>query len=233
MSSDTLLASLALPQRLALSYAPRRARAAILGVLCLEQRLGSILGGSGAGSGGVSGGGSGGGEPMIAQIKLAWWRGRLSEPAEAWPSGEPLLDHLRGFDGDVARLVPLVDGYEALLEETFDTLALTVFLRGTMEAWAAVSDASNVRHPNKRVEQAARELAGFDLAGRLTAESELAVVAEMSAAQPWQRIPLARELRPLAVLHALARRARRKGQRDLLDGAGAMGVAMRVGLLGR
>lgn len=219
MSPDPLISLLPLPQRLALSYAPTSARSAILGLLVLDQRLAGIVGL--------------GGEVMITQIKLAWWRERLSEAPDNWPSGEPLLDHLRAFDGDLARLVPLVDGYESLLAETFDRMVLTTFLRGKMQSWAAVSDAGRVTQANAPVEQAARELALFELEGRLTAESEIAVVRAMAADEPWQPPKLARPLRPLAVLHALTRRARRKGQRDLLHGPAAMGLAMRVGLLGR
>ena len=217
--SEELTESLPLPQRLALSYAPRCARLAILGLLALEQRLATVI--------------SMGGEAMIAQIKLAWWRERLSEPSAAWPSGEPLLEHLRGVDADFARWVLLVDGYESFLAEDFGRAELTTYLRGKALGWSAVADAVGDGTPNAPVEQAASELALFELDGKLTEPSEVALLDETAGKQKWERTRLPNALRPLAVLHSLARRARSREQSELLEGPRAMTVAMRVGLFGR
>jgi phytoene synthase len=56
-------------------------------------------------------------EPVLAQLRLAWWRDRLAEPAENWPRGEPLLAALTCWQGRHGALAGLVDGWEALLGE--------------------------------------------------------------------------------------------------------------------
>ena len=99
--------------RLAVAYAPAAARAAWVALLVLDQRLSRAVAGAS--------------EPLIGQIKLAWWRDRLREPASAWPRGEPLLTALAAFDNERAALEALVDGWEALLgdegQSQSDTLA--------------------------------------------------------------------------------------------------------------
>ncbi len=89
------------PYRLALAYAPRAAHNATLGLFALDHRLSGIVRGAR--------------EPMLAQLKLAWWRDRLLSPPHAWPSGEPLLAALTGWGEHAAGLVGLVDGWEAVL----------------------------------------------------------------------------------------------------------------------
>ena len=49
----------------------------------------------------------------MIQLRLAWWRDRLAEPAAIWPRGEPLLALLAAWDSDRAALSGLVDGWEA------------------------------------------------------------------------------------------------------------------------
>lgn len=49
----------------------------------------------------------------MIQLRLAWWRDRLAEPADLWPRGEPLLGLLCAWDGERLALSGLVDGWEA------------------------------------------------------------------------------------------------------------------------
>jgi 15-cis-phytoene synthase len=56
-------------------------------------------------------------EPMIAQLRLSWWRDALSTPVEKRPKGEPLLAELFVVGADNALLTAakaLVDAYEIL-----------------------------------------------------------------------------------------------------------------------
>jgi hypothetical protein len=55
-------------------------------------------------------------EPMLAQLKLAWWRDRLAADPAVWPKGEPLLARLAQWR-EPAGLGALVDGWESLLGE--------------------------------------------------------------------------------------------------------------------
>jgi 15-cis-phytoene synthase len=65
-------------------------------------------------------------EVVLAQIKLAWWRERLAQVAEApeaLPKGEPLLAELAASWGGRASLAPVADAYEAImLAEDSDSL---------------------------------------------------------------------------------------------------------------
>ena len=221
MSAD-LLETLPLVQRLALSYSPPRAREQTLTLLALDARLAAILRTRS--------------EPMIAQLKLAWWRDRLGEERETSPSGEPLLARLADWRGETTLLLPLVDGWEALLAEDLDKTRMAEFADGRAAAWCALAGdrgdaaALDVRHA---IEQAARSWGLADLALHLRAGDEARMVREAALAQDWAVPRLPKDLRALAVLHALAGRAVQRASGEVLDGAGAAMLALRVGLTGR
>jgi len=216
---ESLLETLPLPHRLALSYAPASAKPDTLALLALDARLAGIVRGNG--------------EAIIAQMKLAWWRDRLSSDPADWPLGEPLLAKLQNWSGDVSRLVGLVNGWEALLSETLDRGVITAFARGRALAWAALRDGLVSNSTNQPIEQAAQEVALLDLTHNLSQGEEADLAKSLCAKESWQRPSLPWKLRTLAVLHALSRRAMREGRPHLLDGGGAMLLAMRVGITGR
>lgn len=90
------------PLRLAVAYAPKSARVAFALLLLLDERLAQIV--------------ERATEPMIAQLKLAWWRDAFTAQAEQRPKGEPLLSAL--FDQARPELLAvagdLVDAWEIL-----------------------------------------------------------------------------------------------------------------------
>ena len=95
--SRSLAEQLPPPQRLALSYAPPSARCPTLALLALDTRLAGLLRRRG--------------EPVLAQVRLAWWRDILAAEPGGWPEGEPVLALLRSWR-EPAPLVALVDGWE-------------------------------------------------------------------------------------------------------------------------
>ena len=97
-----LAAELPPPVRLAVAYAPAAARAAWIALLVFDHRLSRVVAGAG--------------EPLIGQLKLAWWRDRMREPASRWPAGEPLLGALKPLATERASLEALVDGWEGLID---------------------------------------------------------------------------------------------------------------------
>src|SRR5580765_716653 len=101
MNDAQFLASLPVERRLALSYAPTRSRGLWLGLFALDARLGGVV--------------SEAREPMLAQIKLAWWREDLSKPTVSRRKGEPLLEMLEAWGDEGAGLAALVDGWEVLI----------------------------------------------------------------------------------------------------------------------
>lgn len=90
------------PLRLAVAYAPKSTRVAFALLLLLDQRLAQIV--------------ERATEPMIAQLKLAWWRDAFTAQAGQRPKGEPLLSAL--FDQERPELLTvageLVDAWEIL-----------------------------------------------------------------------------------------------------------------------
>lgn len=111
------------PRRLALAYAPKPAREQWRALLELDWRLQRTVGQAR--------------EPLLAQLRLAWWRDRLSEAPQAWPEGEPTLAGLRSWGIDARHLVALVDGWEAMLADPPRTDLLAA-ARGS--AMAALAD---------------------------------------------------------------------------------------------
>jgi len=216
MTAD-LVETLPLAQRLALAYAPRAARSDTLALLALDARLAGIVRTDG--------------EPVIAQMKLAWWRERLAQDPQDWPLGEPLLALLREGRLSTGALAPLVDGWEGLLAEQLDEHVVHGFATGRAALWQGLAKAH--AGAAEHAEQPAREHAIADLALNLGSEAEAALARDLAQGQPWTRPRLPRPLRPLAILHGLTRRALQRGAGEVLDGPGAMATALRLGILGR
>ena len=87
--------------RLAVAYAPAPARPPWTALVLLDHRLSRAV--------------TGASSPLLAQLKLAWWRDRMRAPASSWPAGEPLLAALAQFDRERAALESLVDAWEGLI----------------------------------------------------------------------------------------------------------------------
>ena len=102
MTTDAVL-ELAPPARLAIAYAPSNIRSAFALLLQIDNRFAEILRNAR--------------EPMIAQIKMAWWREAFASAADARPKGEPLLQALNeaGDRIPLSALEALASAWEALL----------------------------------------------------------------------------------------------------------------------
>lgn len=156
---------------------------------------------------------------MLAQIRLAWWRERLAEPVAGRPAGEPLLALLGDLAGAFA---PLVDGWEALLGEApLSAEALASFADGRARGLGNLAEEFGLSR--QASERAGRSWALADLRSRLSHPQERAQVAALDLAPLIPGLP--REMRPLVVLHGLARRNR--------NGPFALLSAMRLGIFGR
>ena len=195
------------PLRLAVAYAPARARAAWAALLVLDRRLGRVA--------------LAAGEPVLAQIRLAWWRDRLAEPASDWPLGEPLLAALHGWDGERAVLTGLVDGWEALVGVELDRAAIPACAEARVAALVAL-DRLTGGGSAAAVAEVARRWALSDLAVRLGEGRLVEGIEPLPGRLP--RLP--RAMRPLTVLHGLAQPGGASGWR-------ALGRTIRLGMLGR
>lgn len=207
-------------QRLALAYAPTAARLPTLALLALDRRLAGIVRGSR--------------EPMLAQLRLAWWREQLVADAASWPEGEPLLNALRSWRGQHGGLSALVDAWEVLtgtapLPET----SLDDFGRSRGEAFAALARALGAERDAGAAQRLGRGWALADLAVHVSHPEERSRAKAMveNGARSGRRP--SRRLRPLVVLHGLAlRRLHRDDHGEDLS-PGAFALALRLGLLGR
>lgn len=204
------------PQRLALTYVSSRTRAANLAVLALDTRLAGILRKRR--------------EPMLAQVRLAWWRDMLNARPADWPWGDAVLDLLRTWR-DPRALVALVDGWEALLADDLTPRVIADFVDGRGLAFAALAEEVGANRP-KDAREAGRLWALADLAANLSQGEERALVVDYGRSQPVPPL-LPASLRPLAVLAGLASAALERGGDALLAGPRSTFLALRIGFTGR
>lgn len=207
----SLMEELPVLHRLALSYAPFAAREQILALLALDMRLAAILRGAR--------------EPMLAQLRLAWWREQLKAELSSWPSGDPLLTALASWEERRPALAVLVDGWEAMTGPAPLPAAAFERLADTRAAAFAAIGGDGALRP-------ARNWALADIAAHLGNPEERGIVLALAKAQDWNKPRLPRSLRSLAVLHALAARGLRRGLDNDRMTLGDLATAMRVGLLG-
>lgn len=217
MNDDEFLGDLPIERRLALSYARRKDRGWTAALFLLDARLAGIVRHTR--------------EQMLGQMRLAWWRERLSGPVQSAGSGDRLLDSLATWhrrDG----LVALVDGWEALLmDQPLAEPAIDAFVRGRAEACRNLAGQLDCADSAPLAARAGAGWALAELASKLSDPAEVDCVQKIASTHAWQTIRLPRALRPIAVLHTLARR--RQGQGPLLNGPTDLLLAARVGLFGR
>lgn len=211
---------LPLPQRIALAYAPSASRGTWQAMLQLDARLGSFLAQAS--------------EPLLAQMRLAWWRDNLGKPPQERPAGDPLLESIgEKFAGQEQRLIALVDGWERLLADPpISDGAVAEFVAGRNSAFLAVAEVLAIDNRTDAITDAGGRWAVADLLARSSDPDERKMLLERGL-RDHGRISLPRAMRPLAILSALARRALAKRGAPLFGDRGSALLAMRVGMFGR
>lgn len=154
MVNVTVTANVDAERALAFSYAPTAGRAGLAALFALDDALGQVLRTTR--------------EPMVGQLRLAWWRESLvrldSAPAPAEPVLRALADDAlpRGVTG--AALAVMIDGWEPLLG-TIDDGAIADHAErrgGVLFAQAGLVLGASAADP---LEEAGRGWALADLAG--------------------------------------------------------------------
>lgn len=202
---------------LALAWSGPKVRGALSMALQFDRRLARIVGRTT--------------EPVLGQMRLAWWREALGKPLADRPRGDVVLDGLgRHWAGREAALVAMVDGWETLVTaETMGRAEAEAFgaQRGAFFAALAPDQSPALA---LRLAAAGLRWAVADAATAVAAADERAalVAAGQVRAVALGRVP--RDLRGLAVLDALARRALERGGRPLLEGRGAALTALRAAI---
>jgi phytoene synthase len=174
-------------------------------------------------------------EPMLGQMRLAWWRDALAMPVSQRPQGDPVLDGVGAhWQGQEAALGALVDGWEHMLSEPpLARAAALGFARGRGAGLAGLAGlAGGGADLAARLEEAGTIWALADAASHVADYAERATLLELAATlPPPRRLPA--PYRGVAVLGALGARAVRAGGAPLMEGRGAALAALRAGLLGR
>lgn len=197
------------PLRLAVAYASRPARPLWTALLALDLRLAKAA--------------LGAGEPLLGQIRLAWWRDRFRDPAVAWPQGEPLLAALRPFDSERGALEGLIDGWEGLCGDEAEPGDIARLTEARAAAIAALARLANVPEQAGTISMMAHRWASADLAVRL----ERPVDPNPAASSRSEVVRLPRAMRPLTIMDDLALHSQDSHR------LGTLLRIVRLGLLGR
>lgn len=208
---------------LCLAHTPQDLREALRIFFELDMRLGRIVGGTT--------------EPMLGQMRLAWWRETLNQPQAERPRGDKVMDGIGlHWQKREAVLVGLVDAWEHVLGEA----ALTeensrAFLRGRSEALVRVFQKVSVENSDKTaLGEPAWNWAVADFASKVLSPKEREMLVEIGLSHSKDEAQrVGKGARGLAVLGALGLRSLSKGARPLLEGRGASLVAMRAAIFGR
>lgn len=208
---------LPLASRIALGYCPPAQRAALGVALAFDHRLSQLVARST--------------EPMLGQMRLAWWREALGRRPDDRPRGDAVLDAISDhWPADCASLVALVDGWEYLLRpEPLDEEAARQFATGRASALAAACGYGAA--PEEPAMVAARVWALADLAAKVSDPAERTMLVAIGRSTAQQRLRLASQARALAVLGALGARALDRGGRPLMEGRSAAAVAVKAAIL--
>jgi 15-cis-phytoene synthase len=190
---DSAITSLTPPNKLALAYARGDSRDVLVLLLAYDSRLAAII--------------SNGKEPLIGQMRLAWWRDVIAKPASSRPTGEPLLAALSTLAPSIAEqvgqaMLQLTDAWGALLAE--DIWSAEVLDRHASDkADAVFTHFADVVMPGRYDLQVVQAAGSYWTMATLLEQCRTephydAVSAQLAAMQPVYRMP--RALRPLSVL---------------------------------
>ncbi|QFT77944.1 hypothetical protein [Erythrobacter sp. THAF29] len=205
---------------LALAYTPTALRERLRTVFALDQRLGRIAAATT--------------EPMLGQMRIAWWRDMLGTPVADRPRGDAVLDAIgAGWAGEEHTLTQLIDGWEVLIvAESLDDISQQSIAAGRSAPITAVfGDCSG--ETQKRIAQSAQTYIYADLASRFSDSDERSLSIRLGNGLRTQSGRLPGNARGIGVLEALARRSLSRGGRPLMEGRGASLVALKAGIFGR
>lgn len=170
-------------------------------------------------------------EPMLGQMRLAWWREALGKPVDQRPRGDVVLDAIgRHWQGREAALVEMVDGWEVLVTaERLGQDEAQAFGSGRGAFFPAVIDAAQ-GFGAERLAVAGFRWAMAEAAVGVSDPDERHALITAGLARPDSGGPFPKGTRGLAVLDALALRAMRGGGHPLMEGRGASLAALRAAI---
>lgn len=202
---------------LALAWSPAKVRGRLTTAFQLDRRLARIVARTS--------------EPVLGQMRLAWWREALGKPVAERPRGDAVLDAIgRDWAGREAVLVAMVDAWEVLVtSEAIGYEEAKAFGMGRGEFFAAFA-AQDEAAAHDRLAAAGYRWALADAASAISDSGEREVLISVGLARAHLARSFPRGLRGFAVLDALALRALRRGGRPLMEGRGAPLAALRAAI---
>lgn len=207
-------------ERVALNYVPAAVRPKIASFFALDRRLAQIVAGSN--------------EPMLGQMRLAWWRDMLQKPNQNRPAGDAVLDGVGvSWSRSSENLLPLVDAWEIFLlaEELTDDAMVNFAVKRASPLCRAIEFTDEPT--GNRIGNLGAVWALADTAAHVSKQEERDLILSLARARI-EDLPLhPRVPAPIAVLGALSTRAIARGGRPLMEGRGAAWAALRAGLTGR
>ena len=207
-------------EQLALAHTPSSLRGALQSALALDRRLSQIVARTS--------------EPMLGQMRLAWWRDVLGKPLAEWPQGNAELETIALHWGhSAAQLAAMADGWEYMLSEPpLSAEAAMGFASGRAKAFGALANISAKPVAREKLAIAAQYWALGDGAVHIGSEAERATMRAQLDKLP-ERPRLGSPFKGIAIMGALGERALRGGEGPLMEGRGAAITALKSGLFGR
>lgn len=213
--SGALILSVSPAEALAMNYAPQQWRLRYGALFALDARLRRyVLTNT---------------EPLLSQIKLAWWREQMDKPVD----GEPILAAVHGgWREDKNILRQLVDAYEGLLGATpVDEARAKELLSASAQAFASMAQRTGEGQHALTVQRQGELWSSAWLLGHRLVTNNWPRYLVGSENLPVPRLP--RALRPIAVVGALGRRSLARGGAPIVGSAADVAVALRAGMVGR
>ncbi|MEP2736360.1 MAG: squalene/phytoene synthase family protein [Erythrobacter sp.] len=204
---------------IALSYTPSSVRDAARSYLSLDRRLAQIVAQTN--------------EPMLGQMRLAWWRDVFETPIAERPRGDLVLEAIgQQWAGHEQPLIAMVDAWEEMLAEPpLPREAALHFAKGRAAGFLALAQMVLPELDVVKFMHAGYAWALTDAAAHIPDGEERDML--LSSARSFSPLPrYPKPMRGVAILDALARRAIAKGGRPLMEGRGAALTAFKTGLLG-
>lgn len=202
---------------LAIAWSAPKVRASLTTALQLDRRLARIVARTT--------------EPMLGQMRLAWWREALGKPVAERPRGDVVLDAIGAhWQGRESALAAMVDAWEVLVTaEALGPAEIASFAAGRGAFFSALQDDPSATGAARAVLAGQRWALADAAAGVSDAEERAALIAAgLALAGQGGRMPSGS--RGLAVLDALAARALQSGGQPLMAGRGASLVALRAAI---
>ena len=205
---------------LALAHTPVSLREKLSAALALDRRLAKIVAGTN--------------EPMLGQMRLAWWRDMLRAEAVGRPVGDQVLDSIsRHWPDDAVCLVGLVNAWEQMLgEPPLPRASIEEFGCGRGSVFAAALLGRNAEQAPEHANAAAQRWALTDAALHIENIEERGAFLELARALP-NTERLKRPFKGLAILSALSMRSLKNDGTPLIFGRGAAVAAWKAAILGR